>query len=337
MKPCILLDGAFDPLHAGHIHYITSAKLAFPEYRLVVSVCSDDDIRAKGREPLLTQSARGSILQALRAVDSVYLKTIPTEQVIASLKPAAYIKGKDWGNRLPDEQLAACSLYGVQIVYLNTVLDSSTDRLRQWAAKEDAEYLYRLECRAQSQQPAAPWQPVTDYSFEARKAIEGPHPQIILDAFQPRRILDVGCGPGHLVRMLGDLGAEAEGMDVTGGDYKEDITDPMLREMIGWNSSWDLVTCREVLEHIPIRKIAQAVANLCQLSSRFIYVTTRFAKAPKSLLDADTSDDLDPTHITMLNQDFLRSLFVVNGGKRRRDLESKLDHMGKGRVLVYEV
>jgi hypothetical protein len=38
----------------------------------------------------------------------------------------------------------------------------------------------------------------------------------------------------------------------------------------------------------------------------------------------------------MLNQDFLRTLFVLEGFKRRKDLEVRMDWKGLGRVLVYE-
>jgi len=55
------------------------------------------------------------------------------------------------------------------------------------------------------------------------------------------------------------------------------------------------------------------------------------------VFDCQTKDDLDPTHISMLSQPFLRSICVLNGGRRREDLEAKLDHQHKGRVLVYEV
>ena len=71
--------------------------------------------------------------------------------------------------------------------------------------------------------------------------------------------------------------------------------------------------------------------------SKYIYVTTRFAKEPTSLLSVDTSDDLDPTHCTMLNQNFLRTLFVLEGCTRRADLEQAMDWQKKGRVLVYAV
>ena len=43
-----------------------------------------------------------------------------------------------------------------------------------------------------------------------------------------------------------------------------------------------------------------------------------------------------PSHITMMNKDLLRLFFVLEGFKQRKDLEDKIDWMGKGRVLVYE-
>ena len=118
-----------------------------------------------------------------------------------------------------------------------------------------------------------------------------------------------------------------------------DITDECGVSCCEHGNAWpsDIVICREVLEHLTIREVRQAVANLCRLSSKFVYVTTRFAQPPTSLLSVDTYDDLDPTHITMLNQDFLRTLFVLEGCRRRADLEAALDWQGKGRVLVYEV
>ena len=45
---------------------------------------------------------------------------------------------------------------------------------------------------------------------------------------------------------------------------------------------------------------------------------------------------MDPTHITLLNKEFLRCLFVLEGFKSRPDLEDRMDWGNKGRVLVYE-
>lgn len=202
--------------------------------------------------------------------------------------------------------------------------------------------LDRFERLVLSQQPASkPWAPVTDYSFEARKAIEGPHAELIKRTFAPTAVLDYGCGFGHLVSMLRLIGVTTKGYDPN--LPSAEVRQPNTRGRCSrdrWSlNSWmpfDLVICREVLEHLTIRQIRSTVTDLCALSFRYVYVTTRFAQAPDHLLDVDTSDDLDPTHISMLNQDFLRVLFVLEGFKRRADLEQQMDWKQLGRVLVYE-
>jgi hypothetical protein len=82
--------------------------------------------------------------------------------------------------------------------------------------------------------------------------------------------------------------------------------------------------------------VRRTVAEMCRVSSRFVYVTTRFHPAPASLLDVTTDFGTDPTHITLMTKSLLRTLFVLEGLRRREDLERSMDWGGKGRVLVYE-
>lgn len=188
--------------------------------------------------------------------------------------------------------------------------------------------------------PQGPWQPVTDYSLDARADVEGRTPDLILSTFTPKTILDAGCGYGHLVRLLLERGADARGFDLKPRrDWLEsprfraqDVTDAKTLD----TRKYELVICREVLEHLTVKQIGRAVTNLCGLSKRFVYVTTRFHPNPAHLLDVATSDGLDPTHISLLNQDFLRTLFVLEGFTRRSDLETLMDWRQLGRVLVYE-
>jgi hypothetical protein len=72
------------------------------------------------------------------------------------------------------------------------------------------------------------------------------------------------------------------------------------------------------------------------MTNRFIYVTTRFHPNPATLLDFNQKDDLDPSHITLLNKDMLRLMFVLEGCRSRPDLEERMDWGNKGRVLVLE-
>jgi len=181
------------------------------------------------------------------------------------------------------------------------------------------------------------------YDLETRRRVEDRNPQLIKDAFEPARVLDLGCGPGFLMLFLAELGIEVEGVDFSPSSLElappeirdririGDVTEPHVPER-----SFDLVVCREVLEHLTVVQVRRTVEQLCRASSRFVYVTTRFHPDPAGLLDFTTDFETDPTHITLLAKDFLRCLFVLEGFRRRADLEERMDWGGKGRVLVYE-
>jgi SAM-dependent methyltransferase len=203
----------------------------------------------------------------------------------------------------------------------------------------DTEAVARLEALVHAQRPASePWAPVTDYSFEARREVEGLHPQLIKDIFQPSSVIDVGCGPeAVLVRLLDELGVTVLGIDAQPSPYPQTIQLDIAKPWPYGSHRVDLVICREMLEHCTIRQVVRAVRNIVALAGKYIYVTTRFAAEPDHLLDVDTADDLDPTHITMLSKDFLRTLFVLEGCRSRPDLEARLDWQQKGRCLVFEV
>lgn len=343
------MDGCFDPIHFGHVKYIREARLAFPEWRTVVAVASDADIREKGREPFLGQMARCAVVDGMQGVDMVFAKSQPLHEVISALKPGALVKGKDWQGKLPPEVLTACALAGTQIVYLGDRLDSSTDRLRRWALADADASLTRLEAfmQAQTETPAArfdreyfagDWRADGNtYTYEKRQEIEGKHPQLIAECFPKLSVLDVGCGPGYLVRMLKELGVDAGGCDPS----PDAVAMAADRTVVQIDASdvpdkiADVVISREVCEHLTVNQIANMVSDLFRVARRFVYLTTRFAQ--QSVFDAATDFETDPTHITCLSQPFLRSLCVLNGGKRRKDLEIRLDHMGKGRCLVYEL
>ncbi len=181
------------------------------------------------------------------------------------------------------------------------------------------------------------------YDLETRREIEARNPALIKDVFQPTRVLDVGCGPGFLMLFLAELGVTVSGIDfspssleLAPGEIRDriligEVTEPHVPER-----SFDLVICREVLEHLTIRQVRRTVEQVCRASDRFVYVTTRFHPEPAGLLDVTTDFETDPTHMTLLAKDFLRCLFVLEGFRRRADLEEQMDWAGKERVLVYE-
>jgi cytidyltransferase-like protein len=127
-----MVDGGFDPLHPGHVEYFrAAAELGAP----VLCNVAPDTWVARKHPPLLSQAERGALIDAIRFVDYVHLAAGSTEDVLRALAPRYYVKGADWRGRLPDDQLAICAERGIEVVYLDTVRDSSTAILERYAEK----------------------------------------------------------------------------------------------------------------------------------------------------------------------------------------------------------
>jgi cytidyltransferase-like protein len=124
-----MVDGGFDPLHPGHIAYFrAAAALGLP---VLCNLCPDEWI-ARKHPPLLAQAERATILDAIRYVDYTHPSSVATAEVLRRLAPRHYAKGADWRGRLPGEELSACADLGIDVVYLDTVVDSSTGILERY-------------------------------------------------------------------------------------------------------------------------------------------------------------------------------------------------------------
>jgi D-glycero-beta-D-manno-heptose 1-phosphate adenylyltransferase len=348
-----MVDGAFDPLHAGHIKYFEAAA-ALGE-SVLCNIASDKYVEGK-HHPFLPQAQRAKLIEALRPISFVHANCYDTEAVLRELKPKYYVKGKDWKGSLPEEQLAICAASGSEIVYLDTVLDSSTKVLCRYLARFGVETsLEGYESFVLDQaEPGAEkfteayftdsWRDEgNSYQIAVRRKIEGRNPELIKEVFKPNRVVDMGCGPGVLMYLLQEIGVIADGVDFSPTSKQIAPKEVADRIRVGSiisvdlpSDSHDLAICREVFEHMPVLLVQKAVENLVRISSRYIYVTTRFHPSPTSLFDVTTEFEVDPTHITCMNKDMLRLMFVLQGCRRRQDLEAKMDWLNKGRVLVYE-
>lgn len=124
-----MVDGGFDPLHAGHIAYFRgAAALGVP----VLCNVSGDRYVAGKHPPLLPESHRVEIIDAIRYVAFTHLSTDSTESVLQLLRPRFYVKGADWRQRLPEEQVAICAEHDIEIVFLDTVIESSSRLLEAY-------------------------------------------------------------------------------------------------------------------------------------------------------------------------------------------------------------
>jgi len=315
-----LADGVFDPLHAGHLAYLGACRAFGDPVRVQISP------QAKRAECLPIHARR--LLVASLGYLTCGQPT--TADALVRYRPTRYVKGADWRDKpLPEADL--CRELGIEVCYVDTPRQSSTRLLQDWAARTVWDGLAAFEQAAAGQQQI-PFDPAAQgYTYENRVTAEGEHPRILADLCRGKSVLDVGCGPGHFMTMLKTHGCEVYGIDPAPDFGKPRwIEDEPAR-------CFDVVVCREVLEHLPAREIGAFLFHLFRVARERVYITMRFTAAPRHPFDLTTEYEADPSHITLLPQPFLRALCVTMGGVRDVAWETALDWQHKGRVLVYRV
>ena len=133
-KKVAMVDGAFDPLHRGHIEYFRAAAQQL-DVPLLCNVASDRYVRTK-HPPLLPEDQRVAVVDAIRYISYTHVNQFDTETILRELQPKYYVKGKDWQGRLPPDQVRICAEHGIEVVYLDTVIDSSSRILKSYLATE---------------------------------------------------------------------------------------------------------------------------------------------------------------------------------------------------------
>lgn len=130
------MDGSFDPIHDGHIGYFKAAsELGVP---LLCNVAPDSWTLTK--HPIfLEQQQRGIVLDAIRYITYVHLSGLATVEVLRLLQPKFYIKGNDWVDRggVPQNEADVCVELGIEVVYLPTVINSSSKILDAFASQTE--------------------------------------------------------------------------------------------------------------------------------------------------------------------------------------------------------
>ena len=93
-------NGCFDILHCGHLRVLQFARTV-GDY-VIVGLNSDQSVKElKGRHrPIIGQSERKEILEAVKFVDEVIIFNESTPlKLIELLRPDVIVKGEDWKNR----------------------------------------------------------------------------------------------------------------------------------------------------------------------------------------------------------------------------------------------
>jgi rfaE bifunctional protein nucleotidyltransferase chain/domain len=125
----VLVNGAFDVLHVGHIRYLAGA--AELGDRLVVAVNSDRSVQSsKGPlRPIIPDNERVEILSHLEMVDRICLFDEPTVgEVLLELRPQIHAKGTDYTvDSVPEREIV--SSYGGETAICGDPKDHATTDL----------------------------------------------------------------------------------------------------------------------------------------------------------------------------------------------------------------
>lgn len=124
----VLADGCFDCLHVGHvIHLEAAARLGS---KLIVALTTDECVNKGPNRPIFSWDERCRMLLALRCVADV-MPTPSAEKAILEVKPAIYVKGKEYEGRCPEQELV--EVMGGRVVFLDTKpVYSSSAILNGW-------------------------------------------------------------------------------------------------------------------------------------------------------------------------------------------------------------
>jgi len=131
--------------------------------------------------------------------------------------------------------------------------------------------------------------------------IEAKHYNQILEWiswYNPKKVLDCGCGLGHYIKAFADYGVDAYGFDkskeavirIPYKEVKDKVIEGSLKQIPYKDDFADLVLCYDILEHIPEEEIDGAIKELARVSSKYILLSITCIDNPNF--------PQDPTHVT---------------------------------------
>jgi hypothetical protein len=162
---------------------------------------------------------------------------------------------------------------------------------------------------------------IGDYEVSGRYEYEGVWKEFfrvmahhIVTRFQPHKTLDAGCAKGFLIRALREHHVDAFGVDAS--EYAISQADDSIKDYVRVGSitedlggPYDLISCIEVIEHLPDSEIELAIERLCAATDRILFSST-------------PHDFVEPSHLSVkLPEDWV-ALFAKQGFYRNFTIDT---------------
>lgn len=138
--------------------------------------------------------------------------------------------------------------------------------------------------------------------------------QNIILKLSPKTVLDVGCGIGFLVKKLRKSGVKAFGFDVSEYGINQVPSEIQPYCWVGsatenFSGDYDLITCIEVVEHMPFAESVKAIENICSKTDVVLFSSSPF-------------DYREPTHFNVQPPEVWASQFANYGFFRDLDFNA---------------
>ena len=152
-----------------------------------------------------------------------------------------------------------------------------------------------------------------DYSWDRLGSYFQRTARHIVDLFKPERTLDVGCAKGFLVKALDELGVDAYGIDPS--VYAVSNAHPDVGDKINLDSAqsipypdntFDVVTCFDVMEHVPLKEVTKTLKELLRVSKEWVIIR---------VMTHEVEGDLDSSHETIRDREWWTERIEKAGGK----------------------
>ncbi len=130
----VLAVGCFDLMHYGHLRHLRAAK-ELGEI-LYVGVTRDAQVDKGPGRPFFTELQRADMVGSLNCVHQAFLCDSSID-ALQQIKPHIFALGKEYKNKVREEDERFCDAHGITIVFTNEPVYSSTRLLNESGLRQE--------------------------------------------------------------------------------------------------------------------------------------------------------------------------------------------------------